>query len=80
MALHPDAGKYRQALAAGDHTGAAGILMAAHSGPYSSALIDQFHEVSRMTRDQLSAPADLEPVRARNIGVVNNVYVNGGGS
>lgn len=77
MPLHPSAEAYRQALANGDHTGAAGILMEAHSGTYNSALVDQFHEVARMTRDQLSAPPEPVPVRTA---VVQNVYMNGSGS
>jgi hypothetical protein len=57
MLYHPTAEAYRQALAAGDTTGAASLLVDAHSGDYDSNLIDQIHAVSRMTRAQLNAPA-----------------------
>jgi len=61
MAYHPTAEAYRQALAAGDSTGAASLIVDAHSGTYNSDLIDQIHEVSRMTRAQLNAPTPAEP-------------------
>jgi hypothetical protein len=57
MNLHPTAEAYRQAKARGDHTGAAAILMDAHTGEYDSELIDQIHRVGRMTRAELEAPA-----------------------
>jgi hypothetical protein len=78
MPLHPTAEAYRVAMANGDHTTAASLLVQAHSGDYNSMLIDQIHEVGRMTRAQLTA--DPAPVPARTVGVVNNVYVNGSGS
>lgn len=57
MALHPTAEAYRQALAAGDSTTAASLIMEAHSGTYNADLIGQIHEVGRMTRAELKAPA-----------------------
>jgi hypothetical protein len=57
MALHPTAEAYRQARAAGDDTTAASLLMQAHSGTYNAPLIDQFHQVGRMSRAELAAPA-----------------------
>lgn len=78
MPMHPTAEAYRRARADGDDTTAAQLLVEAHSGPYNAILIDQIHEVGRMTRAQLAAQPD--PVPARTVGVVNNVYVNGSGS
>jgi hypothetical protein len=78
MALHPTAEAYRRARAAGNDTAAAAIMIEAHSGTYNADLISQIHEVGRMTRSQLTA--DPEPVVRRGTAVVQNVYVNGGGS
>lgn len=81
MALHPVAEAYRQARAAGDDTKAAAIMIEAHSGgPYNSRLIDQIHEVGRMTRSELAAPAEPLPVSNQTAGIVNNIYLNGHGS
>jgi hypothetical protein len=54
--LHPTAEAYRQAMARGDHTSAAAIMMDAHTGTYDSKLIDDIHRVGRMTRAELEAP------------------------
>lgn len=58
MALHPTAEAYRQARAAGDDVAASSALIQAHSGTYNENLIDQIHQVGRMTRAELNAPAD----------------------
>jgi hypothetical protein len=80
MALHPTAEAYRRARAAGDDTAAAAIMIEAHSGTYNADLISQIHEVGRMTRSQLTADPEPVPVVRRGTAVVQNVYVNGGGS
>ena len=78
MPLHPTAEAYRQARAAGDDTGAAAILVGAHSGTYNEKLMDDIHSVGRMSRAELNAPAP--PPITSKVGIYNTVYVNGGGS
>jgi hypothetical protein len=55
-------------------------MIEAHSGTYNADLISQIHEVGRMTRSQLTADPEPVPVVRRGTAVVQNVYVNGGGS
>ena len=74
MPFHPTAEAYRKARARGDDTAAAAIMVGAHAGDYNPALVDQFHQISRMTREQLSAPSDDDSGDAS--GNVNVVYVN----
>lgn len=74
---HPIAEQYRQAMANGDTMTAASLLVDAHSGVYNSDLIDQIHQVGRMTRAQLLAPVpgsdNDEPVDRNEIARVKVV-------